>query len=96
MEKRELATCPILKAVPEEPPPAPIQDPVLSEERRVTFNIGDADDADCREAKEAETNANNSESYWSCVSSVTSFGFQEMPKLIESKLCLINHQVYIV
>lgn len=62
MEKRELATCPILKAVPEEPPTAPatpVQAPPPTEERRVTFNIGDSDDAD---AREMETNANNGES----------------------------------
>lgn len=62
MEKRELATCPILKAVPEEPPmvpDTPVQAPPPAEERRVTFNIGDSDDAD---TKEMETNANNGES----------------------------------
>ncbi|XP_067289819.1 sodium-dependent phosphate transporter 1-B isoform X1 [Pseudorasbora parva] len=60
MEKRELheAHNPILKPVPEEssalssntpssPPP--------SEERRVTFDIGDSDDADQKDCKESET-----------------------------------------
>ncbi|KAL2100441.1 hypothetical protein ACEWY4_004835 [Coilia grayii] len=64
MEKRELATCPILKAVPEEPAseppvPAPAQSPPPADERRVTFNIGDLDDADSKDAKAAETHANN-------------------------------------
>lgn len=62
MEKREMveAHCPILKPVPEEnastqtsnnPPPA-----APSEERRVTFDIGDSDEA---EAKESETSHSN-------------------------------------
>lgn len=60
MEKNELhdAHNPILKPVPEEssvvlssntsPPPA-------HEDRRVTFDIGDADDADHKDFKETET-----------------------------------------
>lgn len=60
MEKRELheAHSPILKPVPEEssalssntpssPPP--------SEERKVSFNIGDSDDPDQKDCKESET-----------------------------------------
>ncbi|XP_041915628.1 sodium-dependent phosphate transporter 1-B [Alosa sapidissima] len=57
MEKRELATCPILKAVPEEPA-TPVQAPPPAEERRVTFNIGDSDDPDYKD-KDVETNTNN-------------------------------------
>ncbi|XP_051540095.1 sodium-dependent phosphate transporter 1-B isoform X1 [Myxocyprinus asiaticus] len=61
MEKRELheVNSPILKPVPEEfsaplssntsPPPPP------PEERRVTFDIGDSDDADQKDCNEAET-----------------------------------------
>ncbi|XP_050977185.1 sodium-dependent phosphate transporter 1-B isoform X2 [Labeo rohita] len=60
MEKRELheVHSPILKPVPEESnalssnsPSAP----TLSEERRVTFDIGDSDDADQKDCKESET-----------------------------------------
>lgn len=65
MEKREVvdAHIPILKTVPEEsastqtsntPQPAP-----SSEERRVTFDIGDSDEA---ETKETETSNGNAES----------------------------------
>ncbi|XP_016340822.1 sodium-dependent phosphate transporter 1-B-like isoform X1 [Sinocyclocheilus anshuiensis] len=62
MEKRELheAHGPILKPVPEESsalssniPSAP----PLSEERRVTFDIGDSDDADQKDCKESETDS---------------------------------------
>ncbi|XP_016093833.1 sodium-dependent phosphate transporter 1-B isoform X1 [Sinocyclocheilus grahami] len=62
MEKRELheAHSPILKPVPEESsalssniPSAP----PLSEERRVTFDIGDSDDADQKDYKESETDS---------------------------------------
>lgn len=60
MEKRELheAHSPILKPVPEESSAMPsITPPVppLSEERRVTFDIGDSDDADQKDCKELET-----------------------------------------
>jgi len=62
MEKRELASVPILKAVPEEEvaidPPA--QSPPATEERKVTFNIGgDSDDADYKDTTQAAENANN-------------------------------------
>ncbi|XP_016374368.1 sodium-dependent phosphate transporter 1-B isoform X1 [Sinocyclocheilus rhinocerous] len=62
MEKRELheAHSPILKPVPEESsalssniPSAP----PLSEERRVTFDIGDSDDADQKDCKESDTDS---------------------------------------
>lgn len=61
MEKRELheAHSPILKPVPEEssvlssstPPAPPLPPP---EERRVTFDIGDSDDADQKDCKESD------------------------------------------
>lgn len=65
MEKRELheVHSPILKPVPEESnalssnsPSAP----TLSEERRVTFDIGDSDDADQKDCKESETGSGKS------------------------------------
>ncbi|XP_043105902.1 sodium-dependent phosphate transporter 1-B isoform X2 [Puntigrus tetrazona] len=62
MEKRELheAHSPILKPVPEENlssamPPITPSAPPLSEERRVTFDIGDSDDSDQKDCKESET-----------------------------------------
>uniref|UniRef100_A0A671TCS2 Phosphate transporter n=2 Tax=Sinocyclocheilus anshuiensis TaxID=1608454 RepID=A0A671TCS2_9TELE len=60
MEKRELheAHSPILKPVPEESSAMPSitpSAPPLSEERRVTFDIGDSDDADQKDCKESET-----------------------------------------
>ncbi|XP_051973308.1 sodium-dependent phosphate transporter 1-B [Xyrauchen texanus] len=58
MEKRELneVHSPILKPVPEESlAPLPTSPPPPSEERRVTFNIGDSDDADQKDCKESET-----------------------------------------
>ncbi|KAL7846879.1 hypothetical protein SRHO_G00218590 [Serrasalmus rhombeus] len=63
MEKREVveAHCPILKTVPEEPMstlasnnPQPVPPP---EERRVTFDIGDSDDAETRETETSNGNA---------------------------------------
>uniref|UniRef100_A0A9J8CWK5 Phosphate transporter n=2 Tax=Cyprinus carpio TaxID=7962 RepID=A0A9J8CWK5_CYPCA len=59
MEKRELqeAHSPILKPVPEESSAMPSitpSAPPLSEERRVTFDIGDLDDADQKDCKESE------------------------------------------
>ncbi len=65
MEKRELheAHSPILKPVPEESSAMPsITPPVppLSEERRVTFDIGDSDDADQKDCKELETGSGES------------------------------------
>ncbi|XP_016120707.1 sodium-dependent phosphate transporter 1-B-like, partial [Sinocyclocheilus grahami] len=59
MEKRELheAHSPILKPVPEESSAMPSitpSAPPLSEERRVTFDIGDSDDADQKDCKESE------------------------------------------
>lgn len=57
MEKREMteAHCPILKPVPLEttstlPPTAP-QMAAPCEERRVTFDIGDSDDAEPKEGE---------------------------------------------
>uniref|UniRef100_A0A8C1HAF2 Phosphate transporter n=1 Tax=Cyprinus carpio carpio TaxID=630221 RepID=A0A8C1HAF2_CYPCA len=60
MEKRELheAHSPILKPVPEESSAMPYFSPLahpLSEERRVTFDFGDSDDADQKDCKESET-----------------------------------------
>uniref|UniRef100_A0A8C1J9A5 Phosphate transporter n=1 Tax=Cyprinus carpio TaxID=7962 RepID=A0A8C1J9A5_CYPCA len=62
MEKRELheAHSPILKPVPEESSAMPYFSPLahpLSEERRVTFDFGDSDDADQKDCKESETAA---------------------------------------
>ncbi|XP_059400424.1 sodium-dependent phosphate transporter 1-B-like isoform X1 [Carassius carassius] len=60
MEKRELheAHSPILKPVPEEYSALPSNipsAPPLSEDRKVTFDIGDTDDADQKDCKESET-----------------------------------------
>uniref|UniRef100_A0A673H847 Phosphate transporter n=1 Tax=Sinocyclocheilus rhinocerous TaxID=307959 RepID=A0A673H847_9TELE len=60
MEKRELheAHSPILKPVSEESSAMPSitpSAPPFSEERRVTFDIGDSDDADQKDCKESET-----------------------------------------
>ncbi|XP_073685167.1 sodium-dependent phosphate transporter 1-B [Garra rufa] len=58
MEKRELheAHSPILKPVPEESSALSSNTPSApSEERRVTFDIGDSDDADQKDCKESET-----------------------------------------
>lgn len=60
MEKRELhePQNPILKPVPEETSVALSSNTSPSpahEERRVTFNIGDTDDADHKDCKESET-----------------------------------------
>ncbi|XP_059395735.1 sodium-dependent phosphate transporter 1-B isoform X1 [Carassius carassius] len=59
MEKRELheVHSPILKPVPEESSAMPSITPLappLSEERRVTFDIGDSDDADQKDCRESE------------------------------------------
>lgn len=59
MEKKELHEAnPILKPVPEESSVALSSNtspPSVHEERRVTFDIGDADDADHKDCKESET-----------------------------------------
>uniref|UniRef100_A0A4W4GIK4 Phosphate transporter n=1 Tax=Electrophorus electricus TaxID=8005 RepID=A0A4W4GIK4_ELEEL len=57
MEKKDMAEvhCPILKTVPEEAMPAPAlhhsQGLPMSEERRVTFDIGDSEDAEPKETE---------------------------------------------
>ncbi|XP_028827211.1 sodium-dependent phosphate transporter 1-B [Denticeps clupeoides] len=62
MEKREVHS-PILKTVPEEVPADPTNPPLPpppSEERHVTFDIGDSEEADPKDCKELDTsNASN-------------------------------------
>lgn len=60
MEKRD---SPILKPVPEESSAMPSitpSAPPFSEERRVTFDIGDSDDGDQKDCKESEMGSGES------------------------------------